>query len=277
MAASPALGYTVVSTNPPRVKLTFNSNNYSGGEGSPEIYELDLVLGRQPMEGEAYRSQSLPRYQAGAGYQFSSGHIAGSFPSDSLVWSFDYLDYGYNTALTRIPYYVDSGNRSAVMVSCDAGYTAPTGCGNMNPGHGTSMNVYGASEAANTGYGGHFRTFPSEFSGYTTALNAPSAMQGNGSYSVIGVYRYEGVTSFGRAGGIWSTGVSSTNDNTMVEFNQYSGTLALEWNATFKPRYLYVSNFTFPSTVPNTTWYFIAVTVQAQSSCGSTCTPKANI
>jgi hypothetical protein len=35
-----------------------------------------------------------------------------------------------------------------------------------------------------------------------------------------------------------------------------------------------VSNFTFPNF---TNWYFIAVTVQAQTSCGSNCTPTARV
>jgi hypothetical protein len=141
---------------------------------------------------------------------------------------------------------------------------------------GTAMNDYGIETGdTNENYGGHFRTFPSETSPFSASQNAPTAMQGNGSYSVIGVYRYEGATYSHRTGGIWSTGASSNSDNTMIEFNQTDGRLQLDWGATSKPHYQYLSNFTFPNFG---TWYFIAVTVQAQTGgCGTNCVPSASI
>src|SRR5260370_38438318 len=60
----------------------------------------------------------------------------------------------------------------------------------------------------------------------------------------------------------------------MIEFNQVTGRVELDWGATDKPHYQYLSNFTFPNF---TNWYFIAVTVQAQTGCGSNCTPAAKI
>ena len=273
LSPSPALGYTVLGTNPPHVQLTLNSNSYSGGEGAPHIAIWDLVLGRQSSGGEAFTSDNLYKYISGAGYQFSSGNIAGSFPRKGLVWSFDYLDAGVNSTLTNWPFFLERGNNSAVMVACDSDYAAPTICGTMNPGHGTSMNPYGI-RTSRTGYGGHFRTYPWEGTDYSVPQNAPAAMRGNGSYSVVGVYRYEGVTPYSWLSGIWSTGVASGSDNTMIEFGQRDGKIQLDWNGTYQPHYQYLANFTFPNF---TNWYFIAVTVQAQTSCGSNCVPAVKI
>ena len=122
LSPSPALGYTVLGTNPPHVQLTLNSNSYSGGEGAPHIAIWDLVLGRQSSGGEAFTSDNLNKYISGAGYQFSSGNIAGSFPRKGLVWSFDYLDAGVNSTLTNWPFFLERGNNSAVMVACDSDY-----------------------------------------------------------------------------------------------------------------------------------------------------------
>ena len=57
----------------------------------------------------------------------------------------------------------------------------------------------------------------------------------------------------------------SSGDNTMIEFNQVNGKVELDWGATDKPHYQYLANFSFPNL---TNWYFIAVTVQAQTGCG---------
>jgi hypothetical protein len=270
-SAAPALGYTVVTANPPHVQLGASGNSYAGTAGSPQMSVWDLVPGRN-YGGEAFGSINLTRYISGAGYQFSDGGIAGSFPRNGLVWSFDFLDQGLNSSLTNWPYFVDRGTNSTVIVPCDAGYGVTTNCGYMNDGHGMSMNAYGI-KTSDPGYGGHFHTAP--FGATPGAIqNAPAAMQGNGSYSVVGVYRYEGTTAFGRPGGIWSTGAVSTSDNTMIEFNQAGGRLELDWGATDRPHYQYVSNFAFPNF---TNWYFIAVTVQAQTSCGANCTPTARV
>ena len=263
LSLAPALGYNIISTDPPHVQITTSSNSYSGGQGSPNLAMWDFVLGRQ-ISGSAFQSMNLHKYVSGAGYQFSDGHMPGSLPRNGLVWSFDFLDAGVNSGLTNWPYFLDRGNNSAVVTPCDGGYAGTT-CGFMNATHGMSMNNYGIF-TSNTDYGGHFQTAPGEMA-LGRAQNAPSAMQGNGSYTVVGVYRYEGTTPFNRPGGIWSTGTITTSDNTMIEFNQVNGKVELDWGATSKPHYQYLSNFTFPNF---TNWYFIAVTVQAQTECGGT-------
>ena len=137
---------------------------------------------------------------------------------------------------------------------------------------GTSLNSYGLNQVYSE-YLGHFRTFTSSLT--TTAANAPVAMQGNGSYSVIEVVRYEGATPFNRCGGIWSTGdPTSSAGNPMVMLCQASGKIELNWGRPEQVRYRYMANFTFPNT---TNWYFIATTVQAQTGCGSNCMPTAKI
>ena len=269
---APAIGYNVLSTSPPHVQLSASANSYEGGQGSPLLALWDLVFGKQT-SGEAFQMQTMYDYVAGAGYQFSDGHIAGSFPRNGLVWAFDFLDLGANSGATNFPYFVDVGNHSAVISPCNAGtYTAPLLCGSMNPGRGTNLNNFGIA-TGNPGYSGHFNVFPAPI-GFLTPATAPSAMLGNGSYSVVGVYRYEGVTNY-RTGGIWSAGTASSGDNTAVSLGQLTGNLILDWNGYNSPRYHYVSNFTFPN---YTNWYFTAVTVQAQTGgCGANCTPAAKI
>lgn len=272
-SSSPALGYNVISTNPPHIQLTLNANSYSGGQGSPQFVLEDLVLGKQ-LSGETFQLSNINAFTQGAGYQFSTGNIAGTFPRKGLVWAFDFLDQGVNSSVTNWPYFVDVGNHSVVMSSCNGGsYTAPLLCGGMNPGRGTSITKYGI-QTTNPAYSGHFHVFPVASTGFSTSLNVSPAMLGNGSYSVMGVYRYEGVTNY-RPGGIWSAGTASSSDNASVALNQNSGKLQLDWNGAYSPRYQYLANFTFPN---YSNWYFMAVTVQAQTGgCGANCVPTARI
>ena len=274
VALVPALGYNVLGTKPPHVQVGSSWNDYFGYLASPQMAIWDFVLGKQTYGGETFASENWTRFISGANYQFSDGHLTGSFPRDGLVWSFDFLDQGKDSKVTNWPFFVDRGNNSAVATPCDNAYAVATACGYMNSGHGTSMNAYGIQTNVNaSGYGGHFHTAPGS-TNLGVIQNAPDAMQGNGSYSVVGVYRYEGATEFGRPGGIWSTGAVSSGDNTMIEFNQVNGKVELDWGATDKPHYQYLANFSFPNL---TNWYFIAVTVQAQTGCGSNCTPAAKI
>ena len=117
------------------------------GRDLPKCRFWDLVLGRN-YGGEAFGSINLTRYISGAGYQFSDGGIAGSFPRNGLVWSFDFLDQGLNSSLTNWPF-VDRGTNSAATTPCDIGYAVTATCGYMNSGHGISMNAYGIQTYGN--------------------------------------------------------------------------------------------------------------------------------
>ena len=149
VALVPALGYNILSTKPPHVRVGSSWNDYFGSLASPQMAVWDFVLGRRTYGGEAFASENWTRLISGAGYQFSDGHLTGSFPRSGLVWSFDFLDQGAGSKVTNWPFYVDRGNNSAVVTPCDNGYAATSACGYMNSGHGTSINAYGIQTNGN--------------------------------------------------------------------------------------------------------------------------------
>jgi len=270
LTASPALGYNVISTNPPHVQLTANSNSYLGGAGSPRFALFDLVLGRQ-QTGEAFQVTDTFTDRMGAAYQFSGGNVAGSFPVRGLIWSFDLTDRP--SAAGNWPHYLDRGKYNSVLSPCNTGdYFAPSTCGGFNSGRGTALDAYGIS-TTNYEYDAHYNVFAADSNGYSTLAGAPAEMLGNGSYSVVGVYRYNAPTPFGRNGGIWSAGTGGPGNNAALAFSQINGRLVMGWNGNSGPRYQYATNFTM---TPGN-WYFVAVTVRAQSGCGTNCTPATNI
>ena len=270
VSPAPALGYVVLGTNPPHIQLATASNSYEGGSGSPHFALWDLVLGQQ-LNGEAFQAYNLRRTISGAGYQFSDGHAPGTFPRNGLALSFDFLDAGINSGFTNWGYFRDFANNAAVVSACDGSYTVPTNCGGMLPTHGTSLNNHGINQVYSE-YTGHFRTFTNPWS--QTPANAPAAMQGNGSFSVVEAVRYEGATPYSRCGSMWATGDPGTTGNKMVLMCQVNGKIELDWNQPAQMHSQYLASFTFPNT---TNWYFIATTVQAQAGCGSSCTPTAKV
>ena len=275
---------STVSANPPHVKLTTGGDSHGvhTSQGAPIFAQWDLVPGRAPMlqASEGPRYNNIDGAAINAGYIVSDSHATGTIPRTDLVWAFDFYDHGGDTAVVGMKGFHDIANGSAFLTICPNS----NACGFFNPGQGATLTATGAQ--LRNGYQAKLLTVMHETpqtmaiaatqpaTGGLTPVNAPAAMQGNGSYSVIGVYRYEGPTEFGRPGGLWSTGAVSNSDNTMIELNQTGGKLELDWGATDKPHYQYLSKFTFPN---YTNWYFIAVTVQAQTSCGSSCTPIAKI
>ncbi|MEO8596822.1 MAG: hypothetical protein ABI759_26115 [Candidatus Solibacter sp.] len=272
LAASPAVGYNVIRTNPPHVQLTANSNSYLGGAGSPRFALFDLVLGRQ-QSGEAFQVTHTATNALGAGYQFTGGNIAGSFPRKGLVWSFDFSDLVGLAGGENWPYFLDRANYSVVLSPCSGGdYFAPVLCGTMNPGRGIALDSAGFS-TTNYEYDAHLNTFRTDSNGFTTLAGAPAAMLANGSYSVVGVYRYNSPTPFHKNAGIWAAGTGGAGDNAAVSFAQADGRIVMGWNGNSNPRYQYSTNFTM--TAGN--WYFVAATVKAQTGCGSNCTPTVSI
>ena len=168
------------------------------------------------------------------------------------MWAFDFYDHGGDTAVVGMKGFHDIANGSAFLTI----YRTVIPLRVFGPpGQGATLTATGAQ--LRNGYQAKLLTVMHETPqtmaiaatnhppGGLTPVNAPAAMQGNGSYSVIGVYRYEGPTEFGRPGGLWSTGAVSNSDNTMIELNQTGGKLELDWGATDKPHYQYLSKFSF--------------------------------
>ncbi len=268
---APALGYTVISTNPPHVQIGAVANTYAGGEGSPTFGLWDLVVGRQ-FNGEAIQQNRGWQFISGHGWQFSDGHMPGSFPRRGLVHTFDLSELGA-TVFGDWPSFRDVSNHAAVLTPCDGLASVGVPCGGVNNAHGTSFDLPAGIKVADTNenYSGHFKISPADTKlGQNVSL---PGLEGNSSYSVVGVFRLDGFTAFDRPGGIWMYGTVSGSDNTSIGLDQVNGHVLVNWNGLGNPHYQFISNFTF---TPGQ-WYFMALTITAQTGCGANCTPTAHL
>jgi hypothetical protein len=275
MGAVLGVGYTVVSTNPPHVKLTTvsDTNSYVM-ETTPVFAQWDLVLGRTPMllGSESSRYRNVGGVVAHAGYIMADSHATGTIPGKDLVWAFDFYDHGGNAAST-ITGFQDVANGSAFLLPCRAG--PPVACG-WTSGQGVSLQTYGAN-LSDLGYGAYLSTMMHETSqtiaigtaatatAGLTPQNAPAAMQGNGTYTVAGVFRID-ATGFDQVP-FWATGDgAATNAQVSLSYsNSTGGPLQLIWsNSAQFPNNRWMFNSGFTPTIGS--WYFIACTVQANGA-----------
>ena len=277
MSPSLALGYTVVSTDPPHVKLTTVSDDYVyTSQTTPFFGQWDLVPGRTPMlqGGENPRTNNVHGYTTNAGYIFSQSHATGTFPGKDLIWAFDFYDHGGDTTVNDVGGFRDVAGGSAFLVNCPNGAQ----CGYFNPGQGSILAPYGVQlggeyqarlvtamhETSQTAAIGAAKANTSGF----TLLNAPAAMQGNGTFTVAGVFRYD-AAGYGMVP-LWTTG-DSTGSNTSVGLRYSSNSGAgpeLAWWGNAAGYWKYSSAFAL---VPGK-WYFIAATVEANGD-----TPDAHL
>lgn len=272
---APALGYTVLSTDPPHVQLGATSNTYEGGEGSPVFGLWDLVLGKN-LTGENFHRTQMMEANLGLGFQFSDGHIKGSFPRRGLVHSFDLSDL-QGWSLDSFPFFADA-NGKAVIVPCVV-VVGPQICGQSQPSLGMNIELPNPGMRmvdTNDSYPGHLRIAPSSTDSRTGAVYHVTALEGNSSYSVIGLFRLDGFTASSRPGGMWGYGTPG-GDNSYLGMDQTNGRITINWNAGGGPHYRFVSNFTFADF---STWYYIELTVAAGTvgcGSGSGCEPTAHL
>jgi hypothetical protein len=283
--ATPMLGagYTVLGTNPPHVQMTVNSDIVVGqpplghvSEGSPMFSKWDLVLGRTPMlqGGEQalfrkiFSSTWLP---LNAGYVLSDSHAPGTIPRKDIAWMFDFYDHGGNDVTVWngvVTGFRDLANGSAFLLPCHGGGAL---C-DWNPGQGINLQTFGAS-ITNLGYQSQLVSAMHEtpqtiaigatkvYPGGQTLVNAPAAMQGNGSYTVAGVFRYDGSTS--AAAPLWITGdTSGSNTAVALQYTTTGTNLELGWGTAVNNRWRFNSGFSMVAG----NWYFIACTVQANGA-----------
>src|SRR5262249_47194560 len=160
------------------------------GEGAPEMALWDFTLGRNPrVGGESYGYNAWAFNDwVGAGFQFSDGHVAGSFPRKGLIWSFDFQDQSKNT-ITDWPFFFDRANYSRVMTPCSgSGYGVTPSCGTVNGSTGIHIVASGLQTVyVDTSTVGHFQVARSDADLNNTASNSitPAAMQGNGTFSTV--------------------------------------------------------------------------------------------
>ncbi len=277
---------TMVSSNPPHVRITVVGDSKDcgsgcNGSGAPTFTQWDMVLGRipvlsggdTPVFGLISPNPNVIN-PVHSGIILSDSHATGTIPRKNIGWAFDFYDHGGHVyAPDALGFgtwgFHDIANGSAFLVPCHG-----PGLCDWNSGQGIALTSYGGS-TWDAGYASKFMSVMHETpqtvaigaaktggsggtNGYT-ALNAPAAMQGNGTFTVATVFMR---TSTGGAGGIWSTGDGSgTNTALSLSYDSATGAnLELGWGYhNSANRWRINSGFMLPMS----TWYFIAVTVQA--------------
>jgi hypothetical protein len=269
--AIPGAGYTVVSTNPPHIKLTVGSDSHGvhASQGTPIFSQWDVVLGRVPMlmGGENPRYSNVSGVSAYAGYTFSDSHAPGTLPRKDLAWAFDFYDHGGNVS-AGISGFHEIGTGSAYLIPCQQ-----AGCGMFAPSQGSSLQTFGAG-IWDQGYLAYLTsvmhdapqtiaigTANSATGGYTLQ-NAPAAMQGNGTFTVAGVFRRDGGSGTYDTVPLWYTGSGASTSVGLQYHAQDGSALELGWGGAWDSRWRYLSAFTLPAG----NWYFIACTVQANGA-----------
>jgi len=251
MSPSLALGYSVVSTNPPHVKLTMVTDDVPAhgiSQGTPFFSQWDLVLGKRPWWGsEMARYSNTVGIQSHSGYIVSDSHAPRTIPAKDLVWLWDLYDHGGVTTWSGFSGFREIGTGTAFLVPNSQAGSA------FFPSQGTSFETYGAKLDGSGGYSPKLYTVQHE-TNYTT-VNVPAALRGNGSYTVGVVFR---VDAFSGATPVWVFGDAS-GSNTMVALS--GNTLELGWGVSGN-RWRFLSSFT--PTIGN--WYFVACTVQANGA-----------
>jgi hypothetical protein len=267
-------GYTVVSTDPPHIKLTVSSDDHyvHSPQATPIFSQWDVTLGKLPM----LLGGENPRYLnaggtlvAHSGIILSDSHAPGTIPREDLAWAFDFYDHAGNLA-SGITGFKDIADGSAFIMSCHG----PGICADWNPGQGTTLRTFGASIASN-GYSAQLITaihstpqtvaigVANQYLGGTPGLtltNAPTGMQGNGTFTVAGIFRYDGGST---TAPLWITGdVSSSSTSVALQYTGAGTNLELGWGPTTANRWRFNSGFSMTSG----SWYFIACTVQANGA-----------
>lgn len=277
-------GHTVEGTNPPHVKLTMvrDTSAYTS-ETTPFFAQWDLVLGRTPAlnggDDAIYRKISgnpAVIQLVHAGLVISDSHAPGTIPRKDLVWAFDFYDHGghvYGPDAQGFGTYGfhDIANGSAFLAPFSPGF-------GWTSGRGISLQAFGVS-TWDAGYGAYLATTMHETpqtiaigaanttTSGLTLQNAPASMQGNGTFTVAGVFRFDSAGS--NQVPLWTTGDNS-GTNTMVALsypNGSGGPLELGWGVNAN-RWRYNSGFS----LVQGNWYFIACTVQANGT-----TPTAHM
>lgn len=253
-----ALSSTVTS-NPPHVLMgTVTSGRSHAGLGNAVFTQWDLTLGRVYPIGVADESAKYYRWgdqwPKNSGLVLSDGHAPGTIPRKDLKWAFDFYDHGGLSTNDLVSAYtnsfVDIANGSAVIMGCHGSGS----CANWNSGQGVTLQPFGVS-IGDAGYSAYLtsalrdtpQTVAIGVASGLTPTNAPAAMQGNGTYTVAGVFRYDA----GNNGTIWSTGGAS------LRYGTSGAGLAFAWGG---------NSLTSSFNLVAGNWYFICLTVTANGT-----------
>jgi hypothetical protein len=271
MNLTPGLGYTVVSSNPPTVKVTAMSDvTPHSMQRSPEVVEWELTLSNHLQNGDGqgqYRtgySMWATGYQVSSGLMISDSHGPRTIPRNGLTHSWDMFDYGGSTATSAQgglndlvggnflqPIYTDGGTKYGWVAS-----------------RGVQLAAYGPVLSGSTGYGPYLKSIVNQTEGTLgsgpTNLNL-TEFSGNKSYTVAVLFKRTG-TGFETVP-IWEIGnPSGAGGNEAISLSYANGTggpLKLGWGlAAYVNHYEFASSFT--PTVNN--WYLIVCAVTANGA-----------
>jgi hypothetical protein len=281
----PALGYNVVSSNPPHVQLPMLSNTdlaLHTQNGTPYFSMWDFVVGRNGIVPGSSDSPVYGKFDAlrtNSGITISDSHAPGTIPRNGIVAAWDFWDQAGDTTQTGTAYaslwnagFHDFANGGLFLTPCNIGNV----CGTWTTGQGRQLTTYGANFGG-AGYNPGMLTMqhwgPTTISNglaaTTTGGMTPAnmnAMAGNSSYSVVQVVRVDTVPAPGGVEPMWQVGDWSSS-NTAVELYVNNAHTSLLWG-TSAGLWWYQSPFVFTAS----SWNFVTTVVQANGA-----TPKANL
>jgi len=254
----PALGYSVLGSDPPHIRIPgLSVNTLHGSQGTTYFSLWDLIPGKSSLHqgGE----KPLDIIVANGGIQLHSGivasdsHAPGSIPRKGLEWAFDMYDKGGDLSRTDTPF-VGRGFNDLMGQA----FLQPNGTWGSN---GLTLQSWGVSLANE--YAPHLTSMshssPATGGSYGAFVekNVPVGLQGNGTFSIAGVFRYDGGT-YGNPS-IWMIGNGNPTTSVAVSCDVGGANLEIGWGGKGMNRWRFNSGFTL--TTGN--WYFITATVQA--------------
>jgi hypothetical protein len=220
--------------------------------------------------GENPRYSNAVYQHMNSGLVFSDGHMPGSIPRKDLALAYDFYDHAGDTTPLNVSGFHDLANGSSCLIPCwvDGGQHC-----SFAPTKGATLTTFGAQ--LQYGYSPNLTTVTHDqpqtialsvthsATAGLTPQNAPASMQGNGTFTVVSVFRYDGSSSGNRP--IWVTGNTLTSAQSVsLAYSYTDSNLSLNWggNATTDGWKWFHSSFT--PTVGN--WIFVASTVAANGS-----------
>ncbi len=250
-------GENIISSNPPETQIRISARSFGGpnNEGSPGFWTVEAASGKVPFTGAARRADYLNYVQMGMGHRFVSGNEAGAISRRgtgyTADWWADFWDQGGGTA-TNMPAFRDLLSGGAKYFN--ATFTDPVDA--FGFGKGLTLGTDGVGVPRGGEYAPRIQ---SNFKDSTF-----SAGSGNSSWTFVSVFKIADVSSKRGVMGIRNTADGSYNPTSidMTVSEHSTGDLCVRWGV-----YANHTDFcTAGSTITANTWYFLAISAQANGS-----------
>jgi hypothetical protein len=244
-------GENVVSTTPPltQIRISAKTDHDSGnGEGSPGFWTMEAAAGRVPFTGAARRADYMGTIgQMGMGHRFVSGNesdaISRRGSNYSLDWWTDVWDHAGLAGAAR-PWFRDLISGGSKYFAC----WDDDGGSHVGLGHSVfeTDGVYFPN-----GYGPRLDG--------NSADSTWSANSGNASWTFVAEFKLASLSGTPRL--MFSGGTSALQSVNITSGSVASGDLCVSFGETSSTR------FCLPgSSVAINTWYYLAVSAEAQGS-----------